>query len=332
MTRVFVTGANGQVGSALVQALIGQGHQVHILLREGAWHPGLEAVKSEGLQVFRGSFLKAAELRTAMKGCQIVFHVAGMISYRPQDAWQMQQVNVYGTAQVVQMALELGIERLVHTSSTAALGYSHHPTQVLAESTELAPQFYTIAYLKTKRDAENEVKYGIQQGLDAVMLNPSTIFGPGDAKGNTGQLFQQLQNGLRWAPPGGSAVVSIEQVVKGHLLALSQGKSGARYVLSSLNLPFQHLFQMLADLYQGQSIQTLPRALEKPLVAAAQLAQVLPLKLALSADVMRFSFNYRYFDASKAQRELGWQPDSLAQFKGCLEAAKQWYQEVPAES
>lgn len=327
MSRIFVTGANGQVGSALVQALIEAGHTVHVLLREQAWHPTLDRVNGESLSVFCGSFLKAADLRRAMQGCQLVFHVAGMISYLPRDAWQMRQVNRYGTAQVVQMALELGVERLVHTSSTAALGYSQRADQILDESAELAPQFYAMAYLKTKRDAESEVLRGIQQGLDAVIVNPSTIFGVGDAKGNTGQIFEQVDKGLRWAPPGGTAVVSIGQVIAGHLLALTQGKTGQRYILSSLNLPFQSLFQMLADLGQGQTIRALPGALEKPLIGVAELVQRLPLELALSADLLRFSFHYRYYDSSKAQRELGWQPDSLAQFKACLGAAQAWYRQ-----
>jgi len=325
MARCLVTGASGQVGSALARRLCEQGHEVHILLRDTAWHPSLDGLD---LQLFRGDLLRRQDLWRAMQGCDQVYHVAGLISYKPQDAWRMQQVNVHGTALVVDCALALGVQKLVHTSSTAALGFSFSPHHLLDENTQLAPRFYAMPYLKTKYAAEQEVLRGVHKGLVASIVNPSTILGPGDEKMNSGKLFQNLAQGMQVVPPGGSAVVSLEQVLSGHLLAMAQGQNGRRYVLSSLNLSYQQLFAAIARVYgQSPPRYVLPRLLRFPLIPMATLAQHLPglSQSELSADLLRFSFHYRYFDASRAQRELGWQPDTLADLPEILRSAQAYY-------
>jgi dihydroflavonol-4-reductase len=325
MARIFVTGASGQVGSALVNTLCKQGHQVQVLLRPGAWHPALDGLD---IRVCRGELLRAGDIARAMAGAEQVFHVAGMISYHPRDAWQMQQVNVNATALMVACALHNRVQRFVHTSSTAALGYCFSPQQQLNEDQTLDPRFWGMPYLKTKADAEAEVLRGVTQGLDAVIVNPSTIFGPGDTKMNTGKLLAQLQQGGRFAPPGGTAVVSLPKVIEGHLLAHNTGRTGQRYILSSLNLSYQELFSWIAACYQqpGPRYQ-MPRSLRQPLIAAMRLLQQLPplADRGLSADLLRFSFNYRYYDARRAVQELGWQPDSPTEFQGILQAASADY-------
>lgn len=325
MARFFVTGASGQVGSALVKALCQQGHQVQVLLRPGAWHPALDGLE---ISVWRGELLRAGDIARAMAGAEQVFHVAGMISYHPHDAWQMQQVNVHATALMVASALHHRVQRFVHTSSTAALGYCFSPQQRLNEDQALDRRFFGMPYLKTKADAEAEVLRGVAQGLDAVVVNPSTIFGPGDTKMNTGKLFDQLQRGGRVAPPGGTAVVSLPKVIEGHLLAHSTGQTGQRYILSSLNLSYQELFSWIAACYgQPGPRYRLPRSLRQPLISSLSLLQHLPplARRGLSADLLRFSFNYRYYDARRAIQELGWQPDSPAEFQAVLQAARADY-------
>ena len=247
------------MGSALVQALVAQGHTLHLLLRSEAWHPVLDTLAPEQLQVFRGNLLNAKDVFTAMADCERVFHVAGSISYLPQDALQMQQVNVEGTRLVLQAALEHGVKKLVHTSSTAAIGYGQTSTP-LSESDQLPPRLQKVPYLATKAAAEGEVHKAIAQGLMACMVNPSTILGTGDTKGNSGKLFAQIDQGRVMAPPGGNAVVSLPKVVEGHLLAMEQLDShnvGERYILSSLNWDYPTLFHALAQA-RGRLLQTVP--------------------------------------------------------------------------
>lgn len=328
MSPVLVTGASGQVGSALTQALSLRGQTVRILLRERAWHPLLDAVPAAQLEVIRGNLLNARDVQRAVKGCQQVFHVAGSISYLPQDRWQMQQVNVNATELILQAALAYGVEKLVHTSSTAAIGYAQTPLS-LSESDRLSSALKSVGYLYTKALAEERVRAAVKQGLLACMVNPSTILGAGDIKGNSANLLAQVDSGRVISPPGGTAVVSVNRVVEGHLLAMDQlnaDTAGARYILSSFNWSFPQLFQALA-LARSQRVRTLvlPRWSRPLLQSAAQVASVIKPDLGLSKAVIDFSFAYRYYSSDKAQNMLGWQADTPEQMEQALKAAFAFY-------
>jgi dihydroflavonol-4-reductase len=335
VTRILVTGASGQVGSALTHALIDRGHTVRVLLRERAWHPLLDTVPADQLEVVRGNLLNAHDVRQAVKGCQQVFHVAGSISYLPQDRWQMQQVNVNATELVLQAALDAGVEKLVHTSSTAAIGYRPTP-HPLSESDALTVALKSVGYLYTKALAEERVRAAVKKGLLACMVNPSTILGAGDIKGNSANLLSQVDSGRVVSPPGGTAVVSVDRVVEGHLLAMEQlnaEMAGARYILSSFNWSYAQLFQSLAQV-RGKSIHTavLPRWSRPLLQSAAQVASLLKPDLGLSKAVIDFSFAYRYYASDKAQEILGWYPDTPEQMQQALKAAFVFYDELQQKS
>ena len=332
MSRIFLTGGNGQVGSALAQALATQGHTLHLLLRSEAWHPVLDTLAPEQLQVFRGNLLNAKDVHRAMAHCEQVFHVAGSISYLPQDAPLMQQVNVQGTRLVLQAALEHRVKKLVHTSSTAAIGYGQTPTP-LSEKDSLSPRLQKVPYLATKAAAESEVHKAITQGLMACMVNPSTILGPGDTKGNSGKLFAQIDQGRVMAPPGGNAVVSLPKVIEGHLLAMEQlgpHNVGERYILSSLNWDYPTLFRALSQA-RGRLLQTvpvLPRWSRPFLQTLGKVTAKIAPQWGLSGDVIDFSFAYRYYTAQKAITQLGWEPDTSETLQKVLSDAFAFYDDI----
>lgn len=332
MSRILVTGASGQVGSALTLALAEQGHSVRVLLRENAWHPVLAQVPADQLEVVRGNLLNAKAIDRAVAGCERVFHVAGSISYLPQNTWQMQQVNVNATELLVQAALRHGVKRFVHTSSTAAIGYSQRP-EPLDETHQLTPQLKVVGYLRTKAEAETRVKAGVKQGLLACMVNPSTILGSGDTKGNSAAMYQQVDQGKVLAPPGGSAVVSLPKVIEGHLLAMEQLRpeiAGERFILSSFNWSYRQLFSALAQA-RGKNLKSIPQIprWSKPLLkSAGTLAARLKPEIGLSGEVIDFSFAYRYYQAHKAIEQLGWQPDTPEHMQKVLQNAFAFYDQV----
>lgn len=332
MSTIFLTGGNGQVGSALAQALASQGHTLHLLLRAEAWHPVLDTLAPGQLRVFRGNLLNAQDVSAAMADCEQVFHVAGSISYLPQDAPQMQKVNVEGTQIVLQAALAHGVKKLVHTSSTAAIGYAQSP-RALSESDALPPRLQSIPYLATKAAAESEVHKAIEKGLMACMVNPATILGAGDTKGNSGKMFAQIEQGRVMAPPGGSAVVSLPKVIEGHLLAMTQLDShnvGERYILSSFNWDYPTLFRALAEA-RGQSlgsIPVLPRWSRPFLKTVGKVAAKTVPRWGLSGDVIDFSFAYRYYTAQKAMTQLGWEPDTPKTLQSALRDAFSFYDAI----
>ena len=303
---VFVTGGTGLLGANLARRLVEDGLRVRVLYRARR-HPFLEPLPVEWVH---GDLADEAALAAGMQGCRAVYHVAGVVSYRPRDAARLFETNVLGTRAVLAAAKRAGVARVVHTSSTAAVGLSAQPDQVLDETAAFDRRFDGDPYMRTKHLAELEVQRAVEQGQDVVMVNPSTIYGAGDVNRNTSAVLPGLKAGkVLAAPPGGTAVVTVDDVVSGHLLAFERGKAGRRYILTAENLPYVELLNRIARVIGGPPLsRKLPAVLEGPLAAIAGLASSLIPGLPVTAHVIRFSFRYRYFSAARAQAELGWVP------------------------
>jgi dihydroflavonol-4-reductase len=303
---VLVTGASGMLGAHLARRLVAEGHRVRVLLRHER-HPllaGLPVVEH------RGELEDEADVERAVRGCRFVFHAAGLVSYRRSDARALHAANVLGARHVARAALRAGVERLVHTSSTAALGWSADPTQVIDESGIADREIQRSPYAWSKLLGEREVLATAAAGLDAVIANPATIYGWGDIKRNTAGALLALQRGRLWlVPPGGMSVVAVADAVAGHLLALQRGRQGTRYVLASENLSYQEFFRRAAAaLHVAPPRGRLPAATELILHPLAAVAEVLRPAGTLSRASSLMLYRYRYHDATRARRELGWQP------------------------
>lgn len=301
---VFVTGATGMVGANLVRALVADGAHVKALVRARS-HPYLDGLD---IELVPGDLSDSASLEAGMSGCRRVFHIAALVSYRDADAEALHRVNVLGTRNVLSAARAAGVGRVVHTSSTAAVGLSDR-AEPLDEDAPFDPRFEPIPYMWTKHLAELEVARAVDAGLDVVMVNPSTIFGGGDINRNTGRLLARLRRGGRqWAPPGGNAVVGIADVVAGHRLAMEKGRTGRRYILSTENLLYTDLFTRAAAAMGTRiDVRTLPRWTQRPVTALSRLLASQP-QAVLTPQIVFFSYRFRYFDATRARRELGWNP------------------------
>ena len=241
----LVTGATGFLGSQLVRTLLETGHRVRIFRRATSGFDTLGMAKDE-VDHSVGNITDMDSLCVAMKDVQVVFHAAGIVRFESRSLYR---VNVQGTAAVVNAALISGVERLVHTSSVAAIGNSDHT--IADENSEWQDGSRTLPYARSKYLAEFEVQRGIAEGLDAVMVNPSLIFGPdrseGEAPNITHDYARIIRTGKVWFyPDGGTNIVDVDDVVTGHLLALERGRSGARYILGSENLSWNAIFSTLA--------------------------------------------------------------------------------------
>jgi dihydroflavonol-4-reductase len=301
---IFVTGGTGMVGANLTRRLMEEGHTVRLLTR-GRQHPLLDGLAIEQV---RSSLQDEETLLSAMQGCSQVYHVAGLVSYRRSDTQLLHDTNVAGTRSVLAAALRAGVKRVVHTSSTAAIGYTDSADRILDESTPFDARFRRDPYMWTKHLAESEVAAAVQRGLDVVMVNPSTIYGAGDINRNTTAIFSSLQRGRMFAaPPGGTSVVSVDDVVSGMLLAMQRGKSGRRYILSAERLSYVELFSRIAMVLNVPPVsRTLPTSFRLPFAAIASLASALVPGAPVSSQVVHFSFGYRYFTSARAESELGW--------------------------
>lgn len=245
---VLVTGATGLVGSEVTRQLVAGGARVRILRRESSKLDLLGAV-SDRVEHAIGDVTDPESLPEAFAGVTHVYHVAAAIDSGRAERAMLSRINVQGTAHVVDAALRAGVTRLVHTSSMAAFGRPESPdVVVLDESTAWTPSKYNSVYAASKYQAELEVQRGIAEGLDAVLVNPSLIFGPSRPDENTAQIVLRVRDGkLPGIPPGGTNVVDVRDVARGHLLAMERGQTGRRYFLGSENLSWKEIFETLAD-------------------------------------------------------------------------------------
>lgn len=302
--KIFVTGGNGFIGSWLVKALVEAGHEATLLLR-----PTSDLSLLNGIS-FTPAFGDITDYRSVLEGmtnCKLVFHTAAHIAYSPQAKALMNKVNVQGTENVLRASIENKIKRLVHTSSIAAIGASEEP-EILNEDSPYEIGHLNLGYNETKREAEELVKNAVRSGkLDAVIVNPSLVYGPGDAKKNSRKLHLKVAQGrIPFYPIGGINVVSIEDVIEGHLKALEKGRSGERYILGGENLTFKNLFGLLA-----KSANHFPPKIPVPKLLLNSISNTdrffrrFGVELGLNSESLVLSSLYSWFDNSKSRIELG---------------------------
>lgn len=311
--KILISGGAGFLGQRLARALVADGHEVRSLARRGK-PQGDEAIA--GVDYRQGDIFDPASLASAMAGVEVVFHCVGMISYDPRKAQDMQRINIEGTRLVAEAALKARVRRLVHTSSTAAIGVNYDPKKCLDENTPFNARALGMAYFDTKYDAEGELHKLRARGLDYVIVNPGSIIGAGDTR-----RYEQVYAGLiykvnpRFLPPGGNNFVDIDDVVFGHIAAMKVGKTGERYILGGENLSFADLI-IRVDGIIGRKPPWIRIPVWSMQIVAAILAllRIFGLRLHITPALVRqVGAWYLYVDSKKAERELGYKPRSIDQ-------------------
>jgi dihydroflavonol-4-reductase len=252
--RALVTGASGFIGSHVVAALAAAGAEVRAFdARPPAAAGGGEEPRDSGAvrdllaHAVVGDVRDLDALARAMRGCDAVFHLAAIYSYSRARAREMHVVNVDGTRAVLEAAARAGVRRVVHTSSCATCG----PVRGRAATEADAPPSWELAvpYKRTKLEGEQVAQAAARDGLDVVVVNPTTPVGPGDSGPTpTGKMVADVARGRARAYLTGAAlnVVAVEDVAAGHLLALDRGRSGERYLLGGENLSLREVFSTVA--------------------------------------------------------------------------------------
>lgn len=248
--ETLVTGATGLVGAALVKRLVEEGADVRIYRRPTS-RLDLLGPAAHAVEHFTGDLSEPHRLQAALQGVRRVYHVAGCVEPGRAGTRALHRVNAEGTAHVINAALAAaGVERLVHTSSIAALGRPTREGALINEATPWDNTAVRSAYARSKRAAELEVRRGIAEGLDAVMVNPALVFGVGRAGENTRRIVDAVRKGrLPAAPPGSTCAADVRDVAEGHLRAMHLGETGARYILGGENLSWRALIATLAEAF-----------------------------------------------------------------------------------
>lgn len=318
--KVLVTGATGFLGGWLVRRLIADGHDVRIIKRPRSSLEELEGLK---LDIKPGDVTDKASLLEACRGVDTVFHLAGLIGYSRAQREAMEQVNVIGTANVIDACEACGVRKLVYASSVVAIGASFDKKPLNEESPYNVAHLH-LGYFDTKHAAENLVRAAVTAGrIDAVMINPSTIYGPADAKkGSRGVQLKVARGKFPLYPPGGVSIVSVEDAIDALIAVWTRGRKGERYIVSGENLLLEEVFTLIAN-FAGVKPPSI--TMPKPLIfAVGKLGDVLEKfgkKGPLNTETAWTSTLYHWFDSSKAQKELGL---SLKPAAYALEQSVKW--------
>jgi len=305
VSKVVVTGANGFVGSWLVRGLIQEGHEVFALVRKSSDLSELENVHCKFVY---GDVTDLASLQSAFQNMDAVFHLAGLIAYKKADRKKMELVNVEGTKNVIEVCLQKKIPRLVYMSSVVAIGAGFSPNEILNENSKYNVDKLDLGYFQTKYAAENLVKKAVQErNLDAVILNPSTIYGAGDArKGSRKTQLKVAQGKFPFYTSGGVNVVNVEAVIQGIISAYKIGKSGERYILCGENITIRELFNLIAKHAGCEPPRyKMPDFILHFLGTIGDCMDSFGLKGPVSKENAWTSTLYHWFDASKAKKDLG---------------------------
>ena len=300
--RVLVTGASGFVGSAVCRHLLRQGFYVRALHR-----PSSDLTLLEGLAVERcvGDILDPDPLTLAVSGARWVFHVAAESAHWRRPPEQVIRSAVEGTRNLVLTCLQAGVQRLILTSSQAALGVPEHG-ELLTEASvfNLPPQRFPYGFAKYQ--AELEALRLAGKDLEVVIVNPSIVLGAGDINQISGSFVVQAARGRTFLYTGGGTnIVHIDDVAVGHFAAAERGRPGERYILGGENFTHRQLFALLAEVVGGRPPWLrLPDWGIEPAATALDLARrILPMPL--DGNQLRLS-RYRLFcDSAKARDELG---------------------------
>jgi dihydroflavonol-4-reductase len=318
--RAFVTGATGFIGANLVRLLLEKGYDVRALVRPSS---NLSNLKNLPIEISQGE-LNSDDLVEKMQGCQVLFHVAALYSLWQKDRPRLYMSNVLATRNVLAAARKAKIERVVYTSSVAAIGVKKGG---IADETYQSPVESLIGdYKKSKYWGEREALQAVQTGQDVVIVNPSTPVGPWDLKPTpTGDIILRF---LRRQMPAyvdtGLNLIDVRDVAQGHLLALEKGKTGERYILGHENITLKAILAMLSEI-TGLSAPETTIPLWIPLTMAwfdENCLAPLGKSPSFPFDGVRMSQQVMYYDASKAVRELGLPQSSL---KVALGDAVQWF-------
>ncbi|MEQ8356214.1 MAG: NAD-dependent epimerase/dehydratase family protein [Kiloniellaceae bacterium] len=322
---ILVTGGTGFVGSAVVRALIAQGERPRCLVRRDSDRRNLEGLS---VDLVEGDLEDGDSLDAAIKGCSALFHIAADYRIWVRRPETMLRTNVEGTKRLMELALRHGLEKIVYTSSVAALGKAPQGAPADEETPAVLRDMVGV-YKRSKFLAEAEVRrlHGAS-GLPVVIVNPSTPVGPGDVKPTpTGRLVVEAASGRIPAfVETGLNVVHVDDVAAGHLLAFDKGQIGERYVLGGENLALGEILAQVAGL-RGRRAPTLrlPRRPLFPLAYAAEGWARLsggrePL---LTVDGLKMAAKPMYFSSAKARESLGYRPRPACE---ALQDAIGWFE------
>ncbi|GAA3764901.1 hopanoid-associated sugar epimerase [Terriglobus aquaticus] len=321
--QVFLTGATGFVGSHVARTYSDAGAQLRLLTRSTSNLAALEGLRADAVQ---GDLRSPESLRSALRGCDALVHVAADYRLWVPDPADMYKANVDGTRDLLRIAREEGVRRVVYTSSVATMGF-RKDTTIVDEQSPVSEADMIGHYKRSKWLAEQEAIAAARAGQYVMILNPTTPIGPGDRKPTpTGRIIVDFLNGKFPAyVDTGLNLVDVDEVARMHLVALDRGTPGERYILGGENLTLKQILDKMA------AISGLPSpSMKVPHAVAMAFAffdETITGKLRgkeprATVEAVRMGRKYMFASSAKAERDLGFQVRPVYK---ALRAAMDWF-------
>jgi dihydroflavonol-4-reductase len=255
---ILLTGGTGILGSHLLFRLAGEGNRIRAIYRDAqkiervrrlfTYYAPEQADNLWSLiEWIACDVLDVVGLEDAMTGCDEVYHCAAAVSFRRRDFNKMMKINRRGTANIVNLALDLNVRKLAYVSSTSAVGKD--PKQAgkpVVEINKWVQSPDTSGYAISKYSAEKEVWRGIEEGLNAVIINPSVILGPGSWEEGSLTIFRTIADGFKYYTSGSNAFVDVRDVSKALVQLMHSDISAERFLCTGTNIHFKDLFELMA--------------------------------------------------------------------------------------
>jgi nucleoside-diphosphate-sugar epimerase len=253
---ILVTGGTGFLGSHLLYRLVSDGHRVKALKRRNSSTELTEKIFSyytknvfalmERIEWVEGDLLDIYSLLDALEGTDVVYHTAAAVSLETGDDRLLLETNVQGTANTVNAAIEQKVKKMCYVSTIGALGYEADH-KMIDEETPWDTSSKKSVYSVSKYEAEREMWRGIAEGLEAVIVNPGVIIGPGDWQQGSPRLFSTVYKGLKFYPRGTNGFVDVYDVVTAMLRLTESDTTGERFTVVSENVAYRQLFTWIAE-------------------------------------------------------------------------------------
>ncbi len=301
--KLLVTGATGFLGSTLVPLLLEAGHEVRALLRKPFALPGCEVV--------RGDVLDRGSLTSALQGCEGLYHLAGLVSRDPADARKMYDLHVGGTRNLLELAEKAGVKRVVLASSSGTIGVSRTRRVATEEDDYPIEAVGRWPYYLSKIYEEKIALLQARRGLAVIVLNPSLLLGPGDARmSSTQDIFRFLMGRIPVMPRGGISFVDVRDAAQAFVAALTRGNLGERHLLGAANWEFDEFFARLGRIaHRSPPLLRMPSGLK---IAAAHLLERIARERGREPDLpasdVEMGECWFFIDSAKSERVLGFSP------------------------
>lgn len=321
----LVTGATGFVGSAVARILLERGHRLRLLVRQTSDRSNVSGLPVEFVV---GDLADPQSMEKALEGVTYLFHVAADYRLWVPDPDVMMKANVEGTRILMQAAMKAGVKRVVYCSSVAALVTARDGIPATESSPVTEDQIVGV-YKRSKYRAEQEVLRLVrEEGLPAVIVNPSTPVGPRDIKPTpTGQMILDCATGRMPAyVETGLNIVHVDDVAEGHVLAFERGVVGEKYILGGENLMLGELFRMVAEIVHRKPprIQLKQSWLYPVASVSEMLARCFGIQPRVTREMLDMSKKLMFFSSAKAERELDYRPRAA---RHALIDAVAWFRE-----